>query len=569
MISSTKRVVILIIILLAGLSLRVYGINYSLPTQERMNYYFSEGVEKAPPDKLYVTGMLGTAHPDEVDMLGVISNMNPSKLDFNPHFFYYGGCLHFFTMALFLKIASLFNLFILTPIKEFYFLNPGEYARMYLVGKTMVIIFAILSIFMAYLLGKSLYGKKTGILSALFIAIFPWHVLLSHFMIPDVPVTFWATLTIYCCINLIRTNKLKWYVLTGAAYGLAGATKYNGLLLVFPIITAHLLSKPQDFKNYLLWLFDKKLIICFITAALFTFIVGNPYMIVSFGETMEGIFRLAPNTSYCRHFPPTIMGFFYNIARNLFGRSLIYLSVGLNPLLLFLFAGGMAYAFYRRNKSDILLLGWIFPYYLIVSATQWSSATHLMPIIPCAIILISRLIVEPLGSVKIGKYQGLFTLPLVLVISFYGLFGSLKYGSLMTQKDTRMEAAGWIRQNIPAGSAVGLPNDSRKDEYCVAPPLDMSKYKLKVIGYEPGASDLSGIDYVILTGILQMELLPEVTKKFHELKEFKRFPNILGFSLNRRQSSDFFIRNLMQSHKRIYRNSDWVQPDIKIFKRSE
>lgn len=566
--SKVKKLFPLFLILLIGLSLRVYGVTYSLPTAERMNYYFPEGVEKASADELYVFGMLGTMHPDEVDMLGVISNMNPAKLDFNPHFFSYGGCLFFFILAFFLKIASLFKVFILTPMKEFYFQNVWEFAKMFLVGRVMVAMFGVASIFMVYRIAKSLYDdKKIAILSAMFIAILPWHVFLSHIMIPDIPATFWTTVTIFCSVKLFQTKRLKWYVLAGAACGLAAGTKLYGLISIFAIITAHLISKPQE-KKYLFWLFDRKMVVCFLAIILFDFLFGNPYIVVSFRETVDHIFHRTPSLIETKFFPPNPLTFFSNIAKNVFGRCLIYLSVGLGPILFVLFILALIYSLYRKSKSDILLLWWIIPYYLTVCGLRWISPTYLLPIMPAAIILISRFIIGFLGTIKIGKHQGLLAKLLIIVIFFYGLFSSLKYDSLMIQKDTRMEAAEWIAKNISVGSAVGLMVDARDDQYCTAPPLCTSRYKIKVIQYEFEQTDLLKADYIILTGILQMQMLPEISKKFSEVKSFIRTPKIFGFSFNRGEVSDLFMNRLMKLHKRIHRNYDWLQPDIRIFKRS-
>jgi len=567
----SKKFFLLFVILLIALSLRVYGINYSLPTEERMNYYFPGGLQDASHDQMNVFCMLGTAFPDEADMLGIISHMNPSKLDFNPHHFAYGGCLHFFTTALLLKIASLLNLIILTPIKKFYFINPQEFAKMLLVGRAMIVMFGVASVYMVYRIAKSLYDEKTGILSALFLSILPIHVLLSYIMIPDIPVIFWMILALYCCINLFRTKKLKWYIFTGIVSGLSGATKSDGLLLIFPIITAHLISvmgnKRQSFKNYLFSLFDRRLIICFVTMVLVVIVVGNPYIVVSFKETVDHFLHRSPHLVGTEFLPPTPLAFLKNITKNMFNRSAIFLIMELGNLLPFMLAG-LVYALYKRSKSDILLLGLIVPFYIAVSGLKWCSPDYLLPIIPFAVILIARFLVQAIGSDRIVKYSGLLIWLLVFVITFDSVFVSVKNNSLMAQKDTRMEAAEWIRNNIPAGSTIGLTVDARDDQYCTAPPLSKSRYKIKVIEYEFNQKGLLGADYIILTDILQMQMLPEVSKKFREVKSFIKTPKIFGIYFNRKHVSDLFMNSLMKLHKRIYRNTDWMQPDIRIFKNS-
>lgn len=545
-----RGIIPLLIILTIALSFRIYGIRHTLPTEERINYYFPKGLQGVSADQLYVFGMLGTAFPDDVDMIGVLSRMKPQKLDFNPHFFSYGGCLHVFMLALFLKLASFLKIFVLTPFKEFYFHHPWEFAKMLIVGRIMLVMFGLASVFMAYRIADSLYGKKTAVLSAIFLAILPVHILLSYTIIPDVPTVFWTMVVVYCCARIFQTQRLCWYVLAGAACGLAAGTKFDGAVSVIPIIAAHLISSQRD---------HRRLVVSFSSAALFYLAFGNPYLIVSFRESMDHFFHRTPYLVGTEFLPPTPFGFLKNIGNNILNRSAIFFIIELDKLI-FLVVPALIYTAYKRSSSDILLLwGWLVPFYLVISGLQWCSPEYLLPMVPVTMIILARFITSQ---------RRLLMWILILAVSLECVFVSLKYNSLLAQKDTKMEAAEWIKGNIPAGSLIGLTDDARDDQYCTAPPLSRAGYKIEVIGYDPVRPELLKAEYIILTGPLQMQLFPQLSANFSEVKSFVKYPYIFGIPFERGLLSDIFMQRLMQLHKRIYRNYDWVQPEIRILKRS-
>src|SRR5436190_11018134 len=64
-----------------------------------------------------------------------------------------------------------------------------------LLGRLLAVAVGIGTIFLTYHLGKILYGRMPGALAAFFLALMPYHVIVSRQVLLDGPMVFFATLT--------------------------------------------------------------------------------------------------------------------------------------------------------------------------------------------------------------------------------------------------------------------------------------------------------------------------------------------------------------------------------------
>ncbi len=92
--------------------------------------------------------------------------------------------------------------------------------------------FGLATIYVVYLLGKILYGAKTGLVAALFIAFMPYHVIVTRQALLDGPLTFCATLTLYLLARFVNTRRAVWLYTAGAAMGLTFLAKETGIILL-------------------------------------------------------------------------------------------------------------------------------------------------------------------------------------------------------------------------------------------------------------------------------------------------------------------------------------------------
>ncbi|MBM3252143.1 MAG: phospholipid carrier-dependent glycosyltransferase, partial [Candidatus Omnitrophica bacterium] len=332
------NVILLIFIIILAFTLRIYGINWGLPSKD---YYFSY-------------------QSDEVHYIKGLSQMNPMKLDFNPRYFSW-GTWHYFELGISEAIAGFLKIVRLTKDKYFYYAYPWEMAKIYLVGRFLSVFFALGTILLVYLIGKKISNEKTALLTAFFLAINPAHILFSHYLKADISVTFWVTLLLFFLIFLLETGKLKWYILSGITSAFAVGTQHNGFSFIHSLFAAHcLLSYRQgeglfiNFKNVVL---SKKLLKGYLVL-IFTYLLVSPYVILSSKAFFSGIFDALLGREG--------MGIDRIYRSNIILDTLRVFNVSLTPSFLLLGILGIFYGIFSKSRKILLVLIWLLPYLVIM-----------------------------------------------------------------------------------------------------------------------------------------------------------------------------------------------------------
>lgn len=265
-------------ILLVGFALRAGWINYSLPDPERISLHFSGRMPTAVgPERLNVTRVLNSSYPDEADVIGGISNMNPRALQFNPQVHYWGH-FHFYSIAAVYAFGMVTKIIPTISTKYYFFDHPQAMDRLYLLGRGLSILMGTLSIALLFFITARVYGDGPGLLAASVLALMPIHIFLSSLMAFDVPMIFWALLTLNALILYRTTQKKMWYWLTFFFFGITVGAKLHGMLLVF----AFLLSAFEERRGQRLKFLAKGLVFSVII-----FAVTNPYYFLDLKGVLE------------------------------------------------------------------------------------------------------------------------------------------------------------------------------------------------------------------------------------------------------------------------------------------
>lgn len=153
--------------------------------------------------------------------------------DFNPHFFDYPGLIFYLHVPLaclkFLHGAA--NGAWLTLDQT----QPVEFLRW---GRALTAILGTATIFVVHQIGMR-WGARHALLAAALFAFLPMHVRESHYVLTDVPMTFFVALAMLQTLRASEKPTMLAFALAGAAAGLATGTKYNGgLALLLPVMAA-------------------------------------------------------------------------------------------------------------------------------------------------------------------------------------------------------------------------------------------------------------------------------------------------------------------------------------------
>ena len=90
----------------------------------------------------------------------------------------------------------------------------------------------VLTVYLVYRLGRLLYNRPIGLIAALFMAVMPYHVIVTRQVLLDSPMTLFATLALYAVAKYAVTEERTWLYASGAAMGLTFLSKETGAILL-------------------------------------------------------------------------------------------------------------------------------------------------------------------------------------------------------------------------------------------------------------------------------------------------------------------------------------------------
>ncbi|MEO6579196.1 MAG: glycosyltransferase family 39 protein, partial [Candidatus Limnocylindria bacterium] len=130
-------------------------------------------------------------------------------------------------------LKEIFPIFRAHPLLFQYVLAVGSLAGMDEVGARVIsVIVGLLTVWLAFLLGRLLYGTRAGILASLFMAVMPYHVVVSRQVLLDGPMCLFATLALYLTARFATSGRAAWLYASGGALGLTFLAKETGIILL-------------------------------------------------------------------------------------------------------------------------------------------------------------------------------------------------------------------------------------------------------------------------------------------------------------------------------------------------
>ncbi|OZV83016.1 hypothetical protein CA850_05785 [Micromonospora echinospora] len=130
------------------------------------------------------------------------------------------------------RYADLFPVFRAHPMLFQALLSPFFRAgEADVAGRVVVVVLGVATVLAVYPLGARLYGRRVGLIAALLLAVMPYHVVVTRQVLLDGPMVLFATLTLYCLVRFVQTQRLPWYLATAAMLGLTMLTKETSVVL--------------------------------------------------------------------------------------------------------------------------------------------------------------------------------------------------------------------------------------------------------------------------------------------------------------------------------------------------
>lgn len=211
-------------ILLLAFGIRVWGIGFDLPNL----YQPDEDALIMPALNVLKTG-----------------DLEPSRLEYGSFQIYLLAGV-FTAVYLYLARSGLIGDPVQLPIFErgSYPLTY-EYPQFYVAARLMSAVAGTLVVLLVFMLVRRLGSRRQAMIAAAITALTPMLVVRSHFATPDTMLTFMCLLSLYLLVRVYDNwdvNKSWAYI--GAAFvcGLTTSTKYNGAVLLVPLLLVALLK---------------------------------------------------------------------------------------------------------------------------------------------------------------------------------------------------------------------------------------------------------------------------------------------------------------------------------------
>ena len=362
--------------------------------------------------------------------------------DFNPRFFDYPG-LYLYVQAGVVVARFLAG----ATAGEWASLDQAHTPDFYLWGRAVTALLGTATVALVFFIGMR-WGTRHALLAAGLLAVMPLHVRESHFVLTDVPVTFFVTLAMLLSLRAHEHPRASAYLWAGAAVGLAAATKYTGgVALLLPLIAVWMTpaTKPSRLAGAL----------AAIGGAAAAFLLAAPYTIIDLPGFLNGYAKLMG--SYTGRAPGEAPAVTY----------LKHIRIALWWPGFIAVVGGVIFAVVRAIRGPgrvrwTLAIAFPVMYFWLLSKQTLVFGRYLLPLVPFLCVLAATAIVSGVSLLRRFSIPRLPRTVLITALTIAVLLPpmvSSVSANRMLGSQTAADAYAWIRANVPEKSAIVIESN--------------------------------------------------------------------------------------------------------------
>jgi 4-amino-4-deoxy-L-arabinose transferase-like glycosyltransferase len=358
--------------------------------------------------------------------------------DFNPHFFDYPG-LYFYVQ---LGVACLRFLAGATA-GHWTALDQVNTADFYLWGRAVTALLGTLTIVLVYQIGMR-WGARHAALAAGLMAVMPLHVRESHYVLTDVPVTFFVALALLLTLRAHERERAVDFAWAGAAAGLAAGTKYPGAIaLLLPLIAVWMTlgTKPSRAVGSLAVLGG-------FAAA---FLAVAPYTILDLPAFLNGYAHLAGYYSSKALGEPASVTYYKHLSRSMAWPAFLLVLTGL----------GLGAVRAIRGPGRVRwMITIVFPivYFYFLSGQTLVYGRYLLPMLPFVCILAAAGCVSGVSLLRRFDIPRAIRTAIIAGVTIAAVlppaWQSLNFMRTHARTSTVEQAHAWMLEHIPSGANI-------------------------------------------------------------------------------------------------------------------
>ena len=439
--------------------------------------------------------------PDEPEVMERAVRMMKTG-DLNPHFFDYPA------LYMYVQAAVAAFTFVVGAVQgRWSSLAQAPTEAFYLWGRAITALLGTGTVWLLYRAGLR-WGERTGLLAAVMLAVMPLHVRESHYALTDVPMTLFVVLTLLLSLRARERQTMWAFAAAGAAAGLAGAMKYNGVIAVLMPLLASLMTPAA-------WRVRVQTAALTLAAMAAAFLLAAPYTFLDLPNFLNQFARLSSEyrtpasagdmmgLSYLKHL---------RIALGLPGGLLAIagLAIGLGQII--------------RGPDRLkwaIAIAFPLAYFRFISNQTIVYGRYLLPIVPFLSLLAAIAVVCAVAWLRErslpGRVQNAAILGIALAAVAIPAYTAISWDSDAARRWTSQLAYEWIRREVPAGAAIRL-----EGSLAIKLPAYRTTYAKQLRFDDPGMYARSGIQYLVASSQCYGPYLEDPQRYSEEYRDYQR-----------------------------------------------
>lgn len=397
----------------------------------------------------------------------------------NPEFYDYPGCFLYLLAGVVRIVSTLSGLFGgpgLESLAKIYV--DGNGTPFTLMARGLSVGFALLTVWLTYVVGCRRAGKYVGLLSSAMVAVNVLHVQQSHYGTVDVTACFFTLLAMDRISEFYNSGSFRQAAVAGFCVGVASATKYYPGALFVPLMAIPFFIKSPN---------PIRLVLTLGTMTAAGFFVGSPFTFLAAGDFLERFNHLAPKIV---GLPGTWTPFL---------PTLVHLWNNVGPLGFVLGAVGMGGSVREGGPWRWMAILWA-SLFCFVGLWRLQSPHYALGLYPVLFLMAAR------GSVFLFSRRPWAVAAVSAVLIVAALLATFREIRYLEKRDTRLQMADWVRSNVAPGRRIlrfsHTPNFSPQDPFEIK--VDFTDQRLAQVNIGADVSsalldELSSFDYLLVS----------------------------------------------------------------------
>jgi len=432
--------------------------------------------------------------------------------DLNPHWWFHPS------LQRYMAVATYAVVFILgVPRGRWVHVSDITVEDMLYWGRFVGVMSGTLTVLVAYLLGRKVFGSRVGLLSAALLAVFPATVQHSQYNKPDPVIALMTAASVYVTLLYLERGGHGYALASGMAVGLAASAKYNGILVVVPFVLAVLfrhgaqaLARPDLYVGGV--------------GTFLGFLMGCPFFLTEIHLFLDQI--AYDISTYAYEGREGAEG-----VDNWWGHATYTYRYGAGFAASWAALGGLALTLWRINPARAVFLPFPVMYYGYYGAQRINFRGNLIPVYPFLAVVAAYAVVELiewLGRSPLARKRFVVPALAALVLSLVivpPLRTAIRFDIEATRPDTGTFAREWIDRTFPPGTKFAVER--------FTPVLDPKRYQVvqesRLVNRSVRSYRDEGVQYLIVSSMAYTRYAAEHNQTRSYVKLMTICPTVATF----------------------------------------